>query len=99
MHAGLGPRPAALIITHLFALLHFIDQAQMQAEPFHACFVDVQSAYDTVQHDLLWGRLASFGVQLSAQLVLLGCSMWMSGRAALSAPRFKAFSLMACISI
>ena len=35
----------------------------MRGVPLYACFVDIQKAYDTVQHDLLWGRLASIGVQ------------------------------------
>ena len=31
--------------------------------PLYACFVDIQKAYDTVQHGLLWERLAGLGVQ------------------------------------
>ena len=35
----------------------------MRDVPLYACFVDMQKAYDFIQHDSLWGRLASVGVQ------------------------------------
>ena len=46
-----------------FALLHFVDCTCIRKVPLYACFIDTQKAYDTVQHGLLWGRLAGLGVQ------------------------------------
>ena len=58
--AGFRPRKSTL--HHLFALRHFIDRACISKRPLFACFVDLQKAYDTVQHDLLWARLQAIGV-------------------------------------
>lgn len=41
---------------------HFIDTARISRRPLYACFVDLQKAYDTVQHPLLWDKLESIGV-------------------------------------
>ncbi|RYE04502.1 MAG: reverse transcriptase family protein [Rickettsiaceae bacterium] len=57
-----GFRPRQSPIHHLFALRHFIDTACISRRPLYACFVDLQKAYDTVQHDLLWARLKFIGV-------------------------------------
>ena len=57
-----GFRPGQSPIHHLFALRHFIDSARISQRPLYACFVDLQKAYDTVQHHLLWDRLESIGV-------------------------------------
>ena len=57
--AQAGFRPGHSPIHHLFALRHFIDRA-MQRRPLF--LVDLQKAYDTVQHDLLWARLEAIGV-------------------------------------
>ena len=59
-----GFRPGQSPIHHLFALRHFIDTACISKRPLYACFVDLQKAYDTVHHDLLWDRLKSIGVGL-----------------------------------
>ena len=58
-----GFRPGHLLIHHLFALRHFIDRAILQRRPLFVTFVDLQKAYDTVQHDLLWARLEATGVR------------------------------------
>ncbi len=39
-------------MNHMDTLLHLM----------YTCFVDLQKAYDTVQHELLWGRLRQIGV-------------------------------------
>ena len=57
-----GSRPGQSPIHHLFALRHFIDTARISRRPLYACFVDLQKAYDTVQHHLLWDKLESIGV-------------------------------------
>ena len=60
--AQAGFRPGHSPIHHLFALRHFIDRAILQRRPLFVAFVDLQKAYDTVQHDLLWARLEAIGV-------------------------------------
>lgn len=57
-----GFRPRLSPIHHLFALRHFIDNACIAKRPLYACFVDLQKAYDTVQHEMLWNKLESIGV-------------------------------------
>ena len=57
-----GFRPRQSPIHHLFALRHFIDTACFAKHPLYACFVDLQKAYDTVQHNTLWSTLKSIGV-------------------------------------
>ncbi len=57
-----GFRPGRSTVHHLFALRHFIDHAKLAKRALYTCFVDLQKAYDTVQHDLLWGRLRLIGV-------------------------------------
>ena len=57
-----GSRPRQSPIHHLFALRYFIDNACIAKRPIYACFVDLQKAYDTVQHDMLWSKLESIGV-------------------------------------
>ncbi len=57
-----GFRPGRSTVHHLFALRRFIDHAKLAKRALYACFVDLQKAYDTVQHDLLWGRLRLIGV-------------------------------------
>ena len=57
-----GIRPGQSPIHHLFALRHFINTARISRRPLCACFVDLQQAYDTVQHHLLWNKLESIGV-------------------------------------
>ena len=47
----------------MFALRQYVDRARIRKVPLYACFVDIQKAYDTVQHGLLWGRLAGLGDQ------------------------------------
>ena len=49
-------------IHHLFGLRHFIDRAMLQQRPSFLSCVDLQKAYDTVQHGLLWARLEGIGV-------------------------------------
>ena len=60
VQAGFRPRQSP--IHHLFALRHFIDRAILQQRPLFVSFVDLQKAYDTVQHGLLWARLEGIGV-------------------------------------
>ena len=59
VQAGFRPRQSP--IHHLFALLHFIDRAMLQQRPLFVSSVDLQKAYDTVQHGLLGARLEGHG--------------------------------------
>lgn len=61
--AQAGFRPRLSTIHHLFALQHFIDRARLRRAPLFACFVDIQKAYDSVQHHLLWARLSRVGIR------------------------------------
>ena len=45
----------ATAVMNLFALQHFIARAILQRWPLLVAFVDLQKAYDTVQHDLSVG--------------------------------------------
>ena len=60
VQAGFRPRQSPIL--HLFALRHFIDRAILQQRPLFVSFVNLQKAYDTVQHGLLWARLEGIGV-------------------------------------
>ena len=46
----------------LFALRHFIDRSRFQKQPLFAAFVEIEKAYDSVQHPLLWASLQRKGV-------------------------------------
>ena len=72
-----GFRPGQSPIHHLFALRHFIDTACISKRPLYACFVDLQKAHDTVQHDLLWNRLKSIGV--GPRMLAASKSLYSSG--------------------
>ncbi len=76
-----GFRPGKSTIHHLFALRHFIDRAGMGKRPLFACFVDLQKAYDSVQHDLLWARLTSIGV--SSRMLAAVKSLYAGGTLAM----------------
>lgn len=60
--AQAGFRLGKCTVHHLFALRHFIDQARLAKRPLYICFVDLQKAYDSARHDLLWARLCHIGV-------------------------------------
>ena len=75
--AQAGFRPGQSPIHHLFALRHFIDRAILQRRPQFVAFVDLQKAYDTVQHDLLWARLEAIGV--SPRMLAAIRSLYSSG--------------------
>ncbi len=60
-----GFRPGRSTVHHLFALLalrHFIDHAKLAKRALYTCCVDLQKAYNTVQHVVLWDRLRQIGV-------------------------------------
>ena len=51
-----GFRPHQSPIHHLFVIHHlryFINNACIAKRPLYACIVDLQKAYDTIQHDML----------------------------------------------
>ena len=60
VQAGFHPQHSPIL--HLFALRRFIDRAILQRRPLFVAFVDLQKAYDIVQHDLLWAHLEAIGV-------------------------------------
>ena len=50
-------------IDRLFALRNFNGRAILLLQlPLFVCFLDVEKAYDAVQHELLWARLQQIGV-------------------------------------
>ena len=60
--AQAGFRPKYSTVHQLFALRHFVDRARLRQVPLYTCFIDIQKAYDSVQHQLLWARLRHVGV-------------------------------------
>ena len=57
-----GFRPGLSTLHPLFALQHFIQQAKHRKSALFCCFLDLKSAYDFVQHPLLWNILSRLGV-------------------------------------
>jgi len=45
-----------------FTLQHVIDKHRRASKPLYLCFVDLKSAYDKVQWQLLWSLLQHLGV-------------------------------------
>ena len=75
--AQAGFRPGKSTIHHLFALRHFIDHARLVHRPLYTCFVDLQIAYNSVQHDLLWAHLRHIGI--SPRMFAAIQSLYVSG--------------------
>ena len=57
-----GFRPDLGTIHQAFALQHVIDKHRHSKRPLYLCFVDLKSAYDKVQWQLLWQLLQRLGV-------------------------------------
>ncbi|KAA6421290.1 MAG: hypothetical protein FRX49_08776 [Trebouxia sp. A1-2] len=57
-----GYRPELGTIHPAFALQHAVDKHRHANKPLYLCFVDLKSAYDKVQWQLLWGLLQRLGV-------------------------------------
>ena len=57
-----GFRPGLSTVHQLFALQHFVAEAQHHRKPMYACFLDLKGAYDRVQRPLLWQALQRLGV-------------------------------------
>ena len=61
VQAAVCPRQSA--IDRLFALRDFNGRTILLLRlPLYVCFLDVQKAYDAVQHELLWARLQQIGI-------------------------------------
>ena len=58
-----GYRPGPSTIHQTFVLQHVIDKHRRLKSPLYLCFVDLKSAYDQVQWQLLWDLLRQLGVQ------------------------------------
>ena len=58
-----GYRPGHSTIHQTFVLQHVIDKHRRLKSPLYLCFVDLKSAYDWVQWQLLWDLLRRLGVQ------------------------------------
>ena len=58
-----GYRPEHSTIHQTFVLQHVIDKHRRLKSPLYLCFVDLKSAYDRVQWQLLWDLLHRLGVQ------------------------------------
>ena len=57
-----GYRPELGTIHPAFALQHAVDKHRHANKPLYLCFVDLKSAYDKVQWQLLWSLLQRLGV-------------------------------------
>ena len=57
----------------------------LQQRPLFVSFVDLQKAYDTVQHGLLWARLEGIGV--GPRMLAAFKSMYASGTLSWPVPR------------
>ena len=57
-----GYWPELGTIHSAFALQHAVDKHRHAGKPLYLCFVDLKSAYDKVQWQLLWGLLQRLGV-------------------------------------
>jgi len=57
-----GYRPELGTIHPTFALQHAVDKHRHAGKPLYLCFVDLKSAYEKVQWQLLWGLLQRLGV-------------------------------------
>ena len=78
-----GYRPEFGTIHQAFALQHVIDKHKHAKKPLKLCFVDLKSACDKVQWQLLWRllhRLGTHGDMLAAvQSLYDGCLLSMRG--------------------
>jgi len=64
-----GFRPSLTTLHPLFALQHFVDESLRTRTPLYCCFLDLKSAYDSINLPLLWevlGRLGIHGRMLAA---------------------------------
>ena len=57
-----GYRPEHSIIYQTFVLQHVVDKHRRLKSPLYLCFVDLKSACDRVQWQLLWDLLCRLGV-------------------------------------
>lgn len=57
-----GYRPQLGTMHQAFALQHVVDKHKHARKPLYLCFVDLKSAYDKVQWQLLWQLLQRLGV-------------------------------------
>ena len=60
--AQAGFRPHLSTLHPLLALQHFIDKQFHSHGSLYCCFLDLKSAYDTVQRPLLWEALRRLGI-------------------------------------
>ena len=58
-----GYRPEHSTLHQTFVLQHVIDKHRRLKSPQYLCFVDLKSAYDRVQWQMLWGLLRRLGEQ------------------------------------
>jgi len=63
--AQAGNRRALSTVHQIFTLQHLIDKTQVDSPavpPLYIAVLDVESAFNTAQHELMWKRLQSIGV-------------------------------------
>ncbi len=102
-----GYRPQLGTMHQAFALQHVVDKHKHARKPLCLCFVDLKSAYDKVQWQLLWQLLQRLGVHgdmLSAIRSLYdGCLLSMRVSAAssldmlLTVLRWLQAGVLACV--
>ena len=57
-----GFRPSLSTLHPLFALQHFVDESSRTRTPLYCCFLDLKSAYDSVNRSLQWRVLSRLGI-------------------------------------
>ena len=57
-----GFRPGRSCADQMFTIRQLMNHCKSHQVPFHACFIDLAKAYDSVNRSLLWSILDRYGV-------------------------------------
>ena len=69
--AQFGFRPGKRTTDAIFVITTAIQSHKKRNKPLFACFVDFAKAFDSVNHQLLWEKLASMGVSTKIIRILI----------------------------
>jgi hypothetical protein len=87
-----GFRPALSTLHPLLALQQFIDESSRTHTPLYCCFLDLESAHDSVHRPYLWEVLARLGIHgrmlaaLKSLYATSSLAIKVGGRVGASAP-------------